>query len=60
MICEWSPARNEPVTDREPSHAPAGVSVGSGRDNWHLCEACAALPAFARKRRRRPLERRST
>jgi hypothetical protein len=36
----------------------ATLSVGSGKNNWHLCESCAAMPEFRRYRRRVPLKER--
>lgn len=52
-LCEWWPAQNKPATGApgEQCPNPATVSVGL-RNNWHLCDSCASLPAFARKRRR--------
>lgn len=55
--CEWNPGADRPAQDGDEPHAPAAVGVGSGKDNWHLCHGCADLPRFARKRRRRPLQR---
>jgi len=36
--------------------AEATISVGTGKNNWHLCASCAALPRFKRLRRRVPLK----
>lgn len=54
--CEWSPADNRPALYSGDSHkAEATISVGTGKNNWHLCASCAALPRFKRLRRRVPL-----
>lgn len=38
----------------------ATIAVGSGRDNWHLCEKCAAHTQFKRYRKRVPLGRKDS
>lgn len=52
--CEWDPDRDEPSAIGGGCRNEAAVSVGS-RTSIHLCASCAALPAFARYRKRRPL-----
>ena len=54
--CEWDPAENRPAQSVDASHAEAAVFVGS-RGEWHLCESCAALPRFAKYRKRVALKR---
>ena len=57
--CEWAPGRDQAASVPEvpgDCHAGAKLSVGKDPDNWHLCESCAALPRFARKRHRVPLK----
>lgn len=54
--CEWNPTADRPSQSGDPPHADATVSLGADGD-WHLCEACAALPRFARFRTRKPLRR---
>jgi len=49
MACEWDPSRDRKARLREDVHADAVWSVGA-RGQWHLCEACAALPRFSRYR----------
>ena len=54
-LCEWNPARGEIAwmtgDDRIGCHEPAAVSLGRYGE-WHLCEACARLAAFAHFRDR--------
>lgn len=60
--CEWNPARNAPSTD-PPSEGdcPNEATVSVGRaDTYHLCESCAALPRFARRKVRQALKRTSS
>ena len=65
MLCEWNPTTNEAADDfgGEIGHVgcqnEATVSVGKGIHNWHLCEACSALPAFRRFRVRTQVKRAS-
>lgn len=55
--CEWNPEKDGPAIEGDAHNAtvPATVSVGAGRNNWHLCEACAVSPMFKGKRRRVPI-----
>jgi hypothetical protein len=55
--CEWNPTANRPAFNDDPPHGEAVWSVGVD-GKWHLCDACAQLPAFARYRRRAMLHRR--
>jgi hypothetical protein len=50
--CEWNPREDRLAHSDDPPHAEAVLSVGGDPDNFHLCEGCAQLPRFARKRRR--------
>jgi hypothetical protein len=56
--CEWNPERDGLafVGDRHTRENPATVLVG-GRENYRLCDGCAALPRFKRLRKRRPIRR---
>jgi hypothetical protein len=54
--CEWNPTEDRPATAEDTVHAPATVVLGMD-GCWHLCESCAALPRFARFRRRTTLRR---
>ena len=56
--CEWNPTEKRPAFEGDPSHGEAKLAVGVD-GKWHLCESCAALPEFARYRKRRPLFRRT-
>ena len=60
-VCEWNPTLQKPaVTGNEPTDCKneARVSIGAkASDNWHLCESCAALPAFKKYRHRELLNR---
>jgi hypothetical protein len=55
--CEWNPEQHRPAFDDDPPHGEATQVVGVD-GKWHLCDGCAALPEFARYRRRSPLHRR--
>lgn len=55
--CEWNPVEKRPVFNTDPAHGLATWSVGT-TVNWRLCDQCAALPEFARYRRRHRLQRR--
>lgn len=56
--CEWNPIAKRPAFEHDAPHAEAVWAVGvDGR--WHLCDGCAALPEFARYRKRRKLFRRA-
>ena len=55
--CEWNPAENRPAYESDTSHGEAIWRVGVD-SKWLLCERCAALPAFARYRKRVRLTRR--
>ena len=55
--CEWNPVTDDYArTDDEP-HGDATLSVGAGMLNLHLCERCASLPRFDR-RKKTPLRQR--
>lgn len=57
--CEWSPSNGVPAFDDDPHVAEARWSVGTDGctdGNLHLCDDCAALPRFA-KRKKVPLRR---
>lgn len=63
-LCDWDPTYGVPAEQElnldgsvKAHHGctnVATVSVG-GRQNWHLCESCAALPRFRRFTKRVPL-----
>lgn len=53
--CEWNPSEGRAAYDDE-THANADLVVGAN-GQWRLCRACAALPRFARFRRRVPVKR---
>lgn len=53
--CEWDPVNQQPATPTSGCLKVATWSVGGCHGNWHLCDDCAALKVFARKRRRVPL-----
>lgn len=66
-ICEWNPKTHHPAMIQYSARLPkegqrigctneAVLSVGTGQFNFHLCESCAALPEFKRKRKRVPLK----
>lgn len=50
--CEWSPTAGRLAVVHEPDHAEATWRVGTGLRTVFLCDACAALPRFARLRSR--------
>ena len=52
--CEWNPELNVPAQFSDERHA-ATLSVGVGKNNWHLCARCAAMPRFKRYRVRKQL-----
>jgi hypothetical protein len=63
-LCDFDPKTMEPaIIGRngrgegvyEGCGNPATVSLGSGRNNWHLCESCSSLPRFRRFINRRIL-----
>lgn len=49
--CDWNPTEQRLARSDDAHHGWAVWSVG-GRNTWHLCEACAALPKFKRFTRR--------
>jgi hypothetical protein len=53
--CEWNPVEGQPAYDNE-VHARAAVIVGAN-GKWRLCESCAALPEFAKYRKRKKIEK---
>jgi hypothetical protein len=52
--CEWNPTDNCAAgsSDEHYLATVAKVSVGTGAGNFHVCDACAALPRFSRMKRR--------
>lgn len=54
--CEWSPERGGPAYTTDEHHwtTPATMIVGAN-GKWRLCSSCAALPAFKRHRKRKPI-----
>jgi hypothetical protein len=56
--CEWDPDRDSAAEESDGCRNEATLSVGAD-GNWHLCESCAALPAFDRYRKRVPLDPRA-
>jgi len=46
--CEWNPATNEPALTTDPPHAESVWSVGSRKNNIHLCDECRNLGRFSR------------
>ena len=55
--CEWDPERSEPATmdlrSGEASGCQRSAEVIVGADGqWRLCSECAALPRFAKFKRR--------
>jgi hypothetical protein len=52
-LCEWNPTKNEPATGFDGCENEAVIRAGTSvPNNWHLCEACAALPRFKRLKKR--------
>lgn len=45
--CEWNPETNQAAEDWE-VHGEARWVVGTGKNNWHLCDKCKELPKFKR------------
>lgn len=57
--CEYNPVLKQPSWEPPlPTDCrnDATLSVGAN-GQWHVCDACAALPEFAKYRRRKPLKR---
>lgn len=54
--CEWDPDLKKPARAESGCKRSAVFGVGTGRNNFHLCESCAALPRFKRFKKR-PLTR---
>ena len=54
--CEWNPDAGRFAFDHE-VHGQAEVILGA-KGQLRVCHRCAALPALARYRVRRPIERR--
>ncbi len=54
--CEWDPETNTPAKVTVPSHAQADLIVGANGE-WRLCRSCAALPQFAKYRKRTEVRR---
>ena len=50
-LCDWDPKRDIPAWGDDGCKNPAVWSVGV-KENWHLCETCAALPQFKKFRNR--------
>lgn len=55
--CEWNPDENRPAMRGE-HLSPARWSVGTGKNNFHLCDECNELPRFSKYRKRIPINRR--
>lgn len=62
-MCEWDPVHNKPAEGKKKNGVwvifhgccnPATFVIGAN-GKWHLCEWCAALPAF--KKFRKVIER---
>lgn len=60
-LCFWNPKKNQPAYftnqktgDTDGCQNEAVLCIGS-KTVWHLCESCAALPAFKRFRSRHRL-----
>lgn len=53
--CEWWPEFNRPAEGDCGCPNVATVLVGSKMDAWRLCDGCAVLPHFGKKRRRVPI-----
>lgn len=49
--CEWNPETNAPAYIFDKHHAAALFCVGARGESWHLCQKCADLPRFKRKKR---------
>lgn len=49
--CEYDPETGDAAEEGAGCDRPAVVVVGA-MGQWHLCEQCAALPAFRRYRSR--------
>ena len=62
-LCEWNPEKNTDAvsladgTGYEGCGKEATVSVGSGMNNYHLCDSCAELPRFNRFKKRSTLKK---
>jgi len=56
--CEWNPSMNRAAFDTDEHHrtTPAEIIVGA-EGKWRLCAECAALPRFARYRKRVPVRK---
>lgn len=50
--CEWDPDTNSPALGDKVGHGIATLVVGTGKNDFHLCAACAALPRFKRMKKR--------
>lgn len=58
-ICEWNPkeARGAlAVNDPGACQQEASVSLMAADGSWHLCVECAALPRFAKYKRRKQIK----
>lgn len=55
--CEWYPTCDaRAVFDEQGCQAEATVSVGTGKQNLHLCDSCATLSRFNRYKKK-PLKK---
>lgn len=56
--CGWNPqeSRRAEAGDDHNRDVPATWKLGSSRDPWRLCAACAGLPNFKRYRKRLPIQ----
>jgi len=54
-LCEWSPLENAPASIDSGCINQATVSVGRGRNNFHVCASCAVLPRFNRYKYRKEI-----
>lgn len=53
--CEWNTERDEPAFDDDAGNCKrsAELSIGSGRNSYHVCKSCFELPGFKAMRLRR-------
>lgn len=57
-LCEWDPVTDSPAMSLRDKYVGCGnnhtVAVGCGKNSLLLCESCAELPRF-RRRKKRPI-----
>lgn len=53
--CEWNPEKGRPTEVGDPFHGAATLSVGTGKNNIHLCASCRKLKPHSRLRKEVPL-----